>query len=125
MAFLFNVARGAIRKSSLNCLRDLNRKGAILGPVPQPHWNIDIFQTKSPRRRKDFRVGRQPLNRCSPGAALTFETRLKCDRVFQGGRVARLQLQPFDVFLAKTGRSLEGAGEDDEEARVGLSMEAA
>jgi ABC-2 type transport system ATP-binding protein len=30
-----------------------------------------------------------------------------------------------DVFLAKTGRSLEGAGEDDEEQQAGLAMEPA
>jgi ABC-2 type transport system ATP-binding protein len=30
-----------------------------------------------------------------------------------------------DVFLAKTGRSLEGAGEDEEEQQVGLAMEPA
>ena len=30
-----------------------------------------------------------------------------------------------DVFLAKTGRSLEGAGEEEEEPQAGLAMEPA
>jgi len=43
-------------------------------------------------------------------------------------RVENLQLhQPSldDVFLAKTGRSLEGAGEDDDPVRAGLAMQPA
>jgi ABC-2 type transport system ATP-binding protein len=46
----------------------------------------------------------------------------------EGLRSEHLQLhQPSldDVFLAKTGRSLEGAGDDAEEARRGLTMEPA
>jgi ABC-2 type transport system ATP-binding protein len=46
----------------------------------------------------------------------------------EGLRSEHLQLhQPSldDVFLAKTGRSLEGAGDDEEEERRGLAMEPA
>ena len=40
--------------------------------------------------RKDFGIDREPFNRRSPGAALTFEARLKRDRILQGRHVARL-----------------------------------
>jgi ABC-2 type transport system ATP-binding protein len=46
----------------------------------------------------------------------------------EGLRSEHLQLhQPSldDVFLAKTGRSLEGAGDDEEQERRGLAMEPA
>jgi ABC-2 type transport system ATP-binding protein len=45
-----------------------------------------------------------------------------------GLRCENIQLhQPSldDVFLAKTGRSLEGAGEEEEEPQAGLAMEPA
>ena len=90
MAFAFHIARLAIGKSRRDVLGHASRKGAIFCSVSETHRNIDIFQGKSPRRGKDFRVDGESFNRCPPGAALTFETRLKCDRIFQGRRVARL-----------------------------------
>ncbi len=90
MAFTFHVAGFAIRKSRRNLLRDLKRKGAVFGPMPETDWNIDIFQAKSPRLAKNFHVDDKSFDRGSPGAPLTFETRFKRDRIFQGGRIARL-----------------------------------
>ena len=90
MAFAFHIARLAIGKSRRDVLGHASGKGAILRSVPEPHWNIDIFQAKSPRRGKNFRVDGETFDRCSPGTALTFETRLKCDRILQGRGVALL-----------------------------------
>jgi len=78
MAFAFHIACFAIRHPRSDVLGHANRKGTIFRSVPETDRNTDIFQSKSPRRRKDFRVGGEPFNRCSPGVALTFETRLKC-----------------------------------------------
>src|SRR5437016_5447907 len=102
MAFAFHIARLAVGKSRRDILGHASRKGAIVCSVPETHWNIDIFQEKSPWRGKNLRVDGEPLNRCSPGAALTFETRLKCNRIFQGRRVARLQLQKLPHKRTKT-----------------------
>ena len=102
MTFTFHVARFAIGKSRRHVLSHASGKGAIFRSVPETHRNINIFQAKSPSRRKDFRVGGEAFNRCSPCVALTFETRLKCDRIFQGRRIARLQFQKLKDERAKT-----------------------
>src|SRR5207302_11314814 len=73
MTFTFHVARFAIRKSRRDVLGHARRKGTIFRSMPETRRNIDLFQTKSTRRGKDFGGDGQPSNRCSQGAASTYE----------------------------------------------------
>src|SRR5215469_16178663 len=79
MPFAFDEARRAIAKPARNVFRDLDRESTIFGSMPETHRNIDIFKSKPPWHPKNLRIVNKAFNRGSPGATLTFKTRLKCD----------------------------------------------
>lgn len=94
----------AVRQSGRDLLRGRKRKAAILPPMPETDRAGNVFESKAPRRRINFRVRDHAVGWPAPPATRTFEAGVERGRILECGRVERWQKLKQEMPEAESGR---------------------